>query len=809
MFRNYIKIAFRYLVKNKVFSIINILGLTLGFTCFTLLSLFVLDELSFDRFHSDSERIYRVIQTITEPDGSSRKVARVAPLVGTEAERQFPEVIAQTQLRPMLRLTVGNEPLSRSYEVEWVADSGFFEFFDFEFLYGNPETALQEPNSMVITESTALKYFGETNVTGRTLYTNNYEAKISGVIKDFPANSHLDMNIILAEATMTQLVSWWNEERTSDWTSNSFITYYKMAPDFDTKAFEEKLTSLVTKNYDDEVDITSSFELQPLSDIHLYSQGITGGREANSGSPLYIYIFSIVGVLILAIGCFNYMNLSTAAGARRTREVGMRKTLGADRKQLVLQFTGEALILSLFSLLLSVILIELSLPYINQFTDKELALPVSDISLAGGLLLVVLVSGIASALYPSFFLSKINPVVALKKEIRIGGGSFSLRKILVVAQFTVSIVMISATIIVYQQLNFLQNKDLGFEVDGLLVVDINSPPLRSQFESIKQEFEKLNQVQSVAVSSRVPGEWKGFPVANLEHQQNDSRAQAVFVGADEGFLETYNIRLTEGRNLRNDSADSASVLLSESTVQRLALEDPVGQTIEINGVAWSGSGSFTTDQFTATVAGVVEDFHFQSFREELSPMILASHRNPIHVLDYYTLRIQTGDWQRTIGDLQAINYQFDPETPMEYTFLDNRFEEFYEADRVRGQLFLLFSGIIVFIACMGLFALASFAIENRIKEIGVRKILGAKVAQITWLLSGEFARLVGIAFLISVPVSWFAIQSWLQEFAYRIPAPWWAFLSAGLLALAIALGTISFQAIRAALTNPVESLRSE
>jgi putative ABC transport system permease protein len=807
MVKNYIKIAFRYLLKNKVFSVINILGLTLGFTCFIVLSLFVFDELGFDSFHTDSDRIYRVIQTITEADGSSRKVSTVAPLIGTEAEKQFPEVLSQTRLIEIGRLTVGNEPLNRDYERIWIADHNFFEFFDFGFFHGNAETALQEPGSIVLTESTALKYFGEADVVGRTLYTNVFEATVTGVIEDFPPNSHLDINTLHTNATWANRISGWKEWVSSNWTSNSFITYYKMQPDFDKEMFEEKLTILVAQNYSDEIEYKSSFELQPLSDIHLYSQGISGGMNVNAGNPLYVYMFSIVALLILAIACFNYMNLSTAAGARRTREVGMRKTLGANRKQLIFQFMGEALILSLFSLLLSLILIELTLPYINTFVGRELVFSADNAMLAGGLLLAVIVSGIVSALYPSIFLSRINPVVALKKEIKIGSGSFSLRKVLVVAQFTVSIVMISTTILIYQQLNFMQYKDLGFKVDNLLVVDINSAPLRTQFESIKQEFGKLSQVQSVSVSSRVPGEWKTFPIANLENSQNESRAQAVFVGVDEDFLDTYNIRLVEGRNLRDGIVDSASVLLSESAVQRLGLENPVGQTIEVNGTLWAGD--YSEDRFRATVVGVVGDFHFESFREELSPMILASHRNPIHNIDYYTLRIRTDDWQQTISELKAINYRFDSQNPMEYTFLDSRFEEFYRGDRMRGQLFLWFSGLIVFIACLGLYALASFAVESRIKEIGVRKILGAKVSQIIWLLSREFALLVGAAFMVSVPVSWWAIQNWLQEFSYRIPISWWVFAIAGGISLAIALLTVSFQAVKAAVANPVESLRYE
>jgi len=809
MLKNYIKIAFRYLIKNKTFSVVNILGLALGFTCFIVLSLFVIDELNFDSFHEDAERIYRVVQTITEQDGSIRKVAGVAPLIGTEAEKQFPEVQDQTQLIRIGRLTVGNEPTNRDYEHIWIADENFFDFFSFNLIYGDPENALREPNNLVITESVANKYFGRTDVLGERLFTNVYEGTVSGVMEDFPDNSHINMNIIHTESTWEREIDTWNDFVSSNWTSNQFITYLKMQPGADMSGFEDKLTSLISSNYGDDITYSSSFSLQPLEDIHLYSQDIEGGVNANQGNPLYVYMFSIIAFLILIIACFNYMNLSTAAASRRVREVGMRKTLGAEKPQLIMQFVGEALIISGIAFIISMALIDLLLPFIDGLTGKSLSLPFGNLNVLAGLTGVAVAAGVISSVYPAFFLSKLNPADALKKEIKIGGKNFSLRKTLVVVQFAVSIIMISATIIIYQQLNFLQEKDLGVEVDNLLVMDINSGELRNQYESIKQEFEKLSQVQHVTVSSRVPGEWKEFPVAEVEDVESESQARMIFVGADEDFLDTYNVRLIQGRNLRNDLADSASVLITESGVRELGLTNPVGKTVDITGTVWAGDFDEQDRPFTPRIVGIVEDFHFQSLREQRKPVMLASYRNPIHNIDYYTLKIRTDNWQDTIAELQEINNLFDPENPMEYTFLDSRFDEFYQADQTRGQLLLLFSGVIIFIACMGLFALASFAIENRIKEIGVRKVLGATIADIAWMLTSQFAMLVGIGFLISVPITYWVIQSWLQEFAYRISIPWWAFIVAGTVALIIAIGTISWQTIRAALMNPVKTLRSE
>ncbi|HKK46795.1 MAG TPA: ABC transporter permease [Balneolaceae bacterium] len=809
MLKNYFKIAIRYLFKNKIFSFVNVLGLTIGFACFILLSLFVMDELSFDTFHKDSDRMYRVVQQISNKDGKQRKVATTAPAIGPALAKDFPEVETQTQLISIGRLTVGNEPIKRDYETIWIADANFFKFFDFDFLYGDPKTALTQPDNLVITASMAKKYFGKTDVVGKTLYTNVYQATISGVIKDFPPNSHIRMNTIHTEPTWARQIDGWKKWAATNWTANAMITYVKMEPGFhNKKAFQQKLTSLVAKHYGDDVDYSSSFILQPLTDIHLHSQDIEGGMNAHAGNALYVYMFSIVGILILVIACFNYMNLSTAAGSRRTREVGMRKTLGAGKWQLILQFTGEALLLSLLALLLACTLLEVLLPYVNNFIGKQLSIPYNNLPLIATLFGIVLIAGIASAIYPSFILSRVNPATALKKGITIGSSNFSLRKVLVVAQFVVSIAMIAATIIIYRQLNYVRQKDLGFNVDNLVTVDINSGALRHQFKSIKQEFEKLSEVKSVTVSSRVPGEWKTFPIANVEDRSSDTKGQMIFVGIDKDFLNTYHINLLKGRNLRNTVSDSDKVLLTESAVKELGLKNPIGQKVDINGTLWAGDLD-KDSHFSPMVVGVVSDFYFQSFKKKERPLMLASYRNPIQNIDYYTLRINTANWQKTLDKLQAINYKFDPKNPVEYHFLDQHFQEYYQSDQKRGELFLLFSGLIIFIACMGLFALASFAIENRIKEIGVRKVLGASIANITWLLSSEFTELVGIAFVLSIPIAYWAAQSWLQEFAYRISISWWIFPAAGLTALLIALGTVSFQTVRAALVNPVESLRSE
>ena len=808
MFKNYIKIAFRNLVKNKTFSIVNLLGLTLGFGCFILLSLFVIDEMSFDNFHEEADEIYRVIQHITEPSGDSRNLASIAPLIGPEAENRFPEVQQQTQLISIGRNTVGNDPLNRDYETIWIADANFFQFFDFEFIHGDPVTALTQPDNLVITESIAQKYFGETEVVGRLLYTNSYEATISGVIKDFPSNSHIRLELIHSEPTWARIIEGWNNWVSSNWTSNSFITYVRMQPNFEKAAFEKKLTDLVTSNYNSDVDYTSSFALQPLRDIHLYSSEIQDGMNVNQGSPLYLYMFAIISVLILVIACFNYMNLSTAAASRRTREVGMRKTLGAGKGQLITQYLGESLILSMLSLSLAIVSVEVFLPYINVLTGKALSLPFNSLPLITALLLTVLIAGVLSALYPAFFLSRVNPASAFKNEIRIGTSSFSLRKILVVTQFSISIGMIAATLIIYQQLSYLQEKELGFDIENQLVIDINSGIMRSQYQSIKQEIKKLPEVEHVSVSSRVPGEWKTFPVARVGNPEVQTTSDMIYIGADDAFLNTYNIELITGRNLRDEPADSASVLITEQGVTALGLTDPVGKWVNINGTIWDGDLD-EDDLYQFRIVGIIEDFHFESLHKSQRPVMIASNRNPIHNIDYYTVNVNTSNIPEAVNRLQEILHRFDPENPMELTFLDSRFEEIYRADQMRGKVFLFFSAIIIFIACMGLFALASFSIESRIKEIGIRKVLGASVQNIVLLVCKDFVTLVLVGFLLATPFAWYAAETWLSEFAYRISINPLFFIGAGVIGLGIAMITVSYHAIRSALINPVKSLKNE
>jgi putative ABC transport system permease protein len=816
MFLNYFKIAFRYLLKNRTFSLINVFGLTLGFLCFILITLYIHDELNFDLFHKDSNRISRIIQNEQLEDGAQRKVAPIAAKIATESLKQIPEIEDAVRLSALGRITVGNDPVNRDYEVTLTPDENFLTFFNFPLIEGDAATALKSPDAIVISERYAEKYFGKENPMGKRLWTSlerneqPVEFVVTGVLKNLPKNSHIQLDMLFSESSWPGIFPWYSTFMASDWQSNSFITYIKTKPGVTEKNIEDKLTSLVKSNYVGEKEFKSEFTLQPLKDIHLYSEGIQG-NDVNAAAikPFYLYMFAAVGFLILLIACLNYMNLSTAAAYKRTKEIGTRKTLGALKSQLIGQFSGEAIILSTASLALAITFLQLGLPFINSFLEKDLA--IQNLSLQGILLLiaVVIFAGIVSSLYPAFIITRVTPSEAMKKDVRMGSRSVPIRKILVVAQFAISIVMIASTLIIYKQLQFIRSKDLGFTLDNLIVIDINSSSLRRNFENVKAEFAKLPEVQEISTSTRVPGEWKSFPITTINQAGSPTSLETIYVGIDKDFLKTYNIKLLEGRNFEDSRSDSTKVILTKLAVEQLGLSNPIGQIIEIPKVRWGGSIENLENVFRVEVIGVVDNFYFESFRQEMMPLIFAAANTTIQRIDYYTLRVNTTDWEKTLANLKEANTKIDANNPLEYTFLDKTFQKFYEADEKRGQIFLTFSAIIVLIACLGLFALVSYSIESRMKEIGIRKVLGASVESIVGLISKEFLILVIIAGFIGIPLSYYMMQRWLEDFAYHIPMSVGIFATSAIIAVLIALVTISVRSIRAAISNPVNSLRNE
>lgn len=809
MFFNNLKISFRHLVKDSGLSFINVFGLTLGFLCFILIALYIHDELNFDRMHVDADRIYRVIQDEQTENGASRRVASVAARIGPESAKQLTGIEEVCRIAGFGRLTMGNDSETRGYEQLVIADANFFKFFDYPLLQGDPSTCLTEPNGIVISKKLAIRYFGTADALNKSIWIDGDNMLVTGVMDDFPSNTHLRIDLMWSQATVDQYWPGYRKSEISDWSSNSFATYLKLnhSPIDDLAA---KITSLVNKNYPADREFKSKFYLQPLKDIHLHSKGIIDYQVNASGfNVFYLYSFSAVGFLILLIAALNYMNLSTAAAYKRTREIGTRKTMGASKSSLILQFMGEALILSVSSLALATAILQVVLPLVNQFTGKNLQLNTMP---AGWLLIMTSIlvgGGILAAFYPAFVVAGISPVQAIKKEIRFANKSIPIRKTLVTIQFAISIMMISSTIIIYRQLNFIQEKALGFEPNDLVTIDINSRALRQQFESVKTEMGKIPHIQNVTVSSRVPGEWKTFPLAAVSTQELDVKQDMIFVGIDQAFLDTYKIKLMDGRNFSTSPSDSTKVILTQYAVKKLGLENPIGQTIAISQAAFGGRVVTLPVPFQAEVIGIVEDFHFESIRKEMRPLVFAYYNNPIHNIDYYTIRIETRYWNETLAEIKKVNSQFDSVNPVEYNFLDSKIEEFYKNDAKRGKIFLIFSGVIILIACIGLFALISFSVENRRKEIGVRKVLGATTSHIVLLLSREFLTLVIFAFTIATPLVLVVMRGWLMEFAYHITISATIFAITGTIALFIAFVTISFRSLKAAFANPVDDLRSE
>ncbi|HMJ68794.1 MAG TPA: ABC transporter permease [Cyclobacteriaceae bacterium] len=822
MIVNYFRIAIRHLFKNRIFSAINLFGLTLGFLCFTMLSLYVYDELSFDKFHKDSERIYRVIQHETLEDGTTRNVMLSAARVGPEAAQQIPEVEEFSRMYAMGRITMGNEPAARDYEVTRTTDPNFFQVFNFPFVEGDPASALAQTDGIVVSESHAKKFFGNGPYLGKRLWSSlerddkPFDLIVTGVFKDLPKNSHLVFDIVFAENIWRSPGNWNISHRfenylQTDWTSNNFVTYIKLKPGTNAAAVEEKMTSIVKNNYPKDHEFRSIFTLQPLAVIHTGSHDLQGSAgPTNSIKPFYIYMFGIVAVLILGIACLNYMNLSTASAFRRVREIGTRKALGAMKSQLISQFTGEAVILSIVAMVVAVALLQVLLPFANQFSEKEMSLGMLPTGWMAGLVGVILLSGILSATYPAFIISRVSAVEAFKKDVRIGSRSVPMRKILVASQFAISIMMISCTIVIYQQVNYLRTKDVGFQKDNLVVIDINSRSLRRNFQQVKAEFASVPEVQSITASTRVPGEWKSFPIATVKPDGQPQTTEMIFVGIDNDFLSTFQIDLLDGRNFMPGESDSTKVILTEQGAKDLGLANPIGTMIEVPTIRWGGSRGAPERPYRAEIIGVAADFHFESFRHKMMPVIFGAANTQIHSIDYYTVRVNTPNLPATIEKLKAVNLRVDPVNPLEYTFLDDEvFNSFYRMDEKRGQIFLVFSAVIICIASLGLFALVSYSIESRMKEIGVRKVLGATVSNIVSLVSKEFVVLVVISGVIAVPAAWYFMNAWLRDFEYRVGLGAGVFILALVVALVIAFTTICFRAIRAGRSNPVNSLRSE
>jgi putative ABC transport system permease protein len=823
MFKNYFKTALRSLTKNKLYTLLNVAGLAFGLSCFLLIGLYLFDELTFDQQHTNSKRIYRIVEYITV-NGESNIVAGGSYKLAEESKHKIPGIESTTRIQRIGRANIVNpdNPSNFFQETVTVADQNLLDIFDFPLIEGDRASALAEPNSIIITQDLAMRLFRDTRVLGKTLNFSFMDVplKITGVLKNHPRNSSFDFSSVISESSF-QNADFFKQVMSDDWLSDNFSVYTLLKPNTNATLVASQMSKLVHDNFTAPAGTTYSFGLQPLKDVHLNSENIVdGARNSNveamaKGSMVYIKIFSFIAFFVLLIAGINYMNLTTARASSRLKEIGVRKTIGASQNNLIRQFLFESLLLTFISFLLAVGFVNLILPAFNRFTNKELSLGWStDYRIWIYATVFAILAGLFSGSYPALMLSRFRPVLLLKGFKIQNKTGLSLRKGLVVFQFTISIIMIIATIILFLQVRYLNNTDLGFNKNLLVVIDVNTGKARTNFEAVKAEMARIPTVQNVSVTSRVPGEWKTIRTVKIQNPGNTDEPKVAYLfGADKDFLKTYDIRLLKGRNF-DAPADSSAVMINETAAKMLGITEAAGQIVEIPQVSATGNGSFSPVNennipFKPRVVGIVKDFHFQSLRDRIEPLILAYNNNPIHVIDYYTVRIASTNIKSTLDKLKEVMVKNDKDDPFEYHFLNDQLARFYIEDD-RRQTILIWSALAtIFIACLGLFGLATYSAEQRVKEIGVRKVLGATVFSLASLLSKDFLKLVLIANVIAFPIAWWAMSKWLQQYAYNINVQWWVFGIAGLGALIIALITVASQAIKAAVANPVVSLRSE
>ena len=807
MLKNYLVVAARSLRRHLFLSSANIVGLSVGLTVCMLIFLYIQDELSFDSMHDDAGRIVRIVEARTTSEGAEQHFTYTTGALGPELERSVSGV--ETSVRMVSSWSSGRRVVQRGEARFYVGDHVFteqsiFDLFDFEFVSGSPRGALDEPNEVVLTTESAERYFGAEDPVGQILEVEQYgDFTVTGVI-DLPENTHFDKSIFFSFETLMQIEGWRNW--LTGWGSNGVMTYLKLAPGTSPSAAQTAVRETFARHADDETAADRAPYVQSLQDIHLHSGHIDFDENRAAGSPAYLYLFGAIALFVILIAVINYTNMATARSMRRAREIGMRKAVGAQRSQLVGQFLAESLLTAALALVLAAALVWLTLPAFNAMSGKALSLDVRAAwPLVGGGITIAILVGLLAGMYPALYISRYRPATVLRGLSVTTKGAAPLRKSLVVVQFTMSIVLIIGTLLIHNQLEYIQNKRLGFEQDQLVVVDINSGNVRASFEAVKQEFAGVPGVEAVSVSNNVPGDWKNIPQVDAVPAGRQQASTVHFLGVDEDFLDTWKIELLEGANFgRGFATDSTSVLVNETAARQLGVAPG-----DILNFPEGDNCANCPNAFEARVAGIVRDFHFESLHRPIGPLVIGYRTNPIDVIDYFTIRMDARSTAAVLAGLRAVGERFDPDHPFEHNFLDQRLADFYTSEQQVRRIVGAAALLAILIACLGLFGLAAFTAERRTKEIGIRKTLGATVTQIVALLTGDFARLVGVAFLIASPLAYLVMRWWMQDFAYQAPIGVATFVLAGGAALTLAVLTVSYQAIRAAIADPVKSLRYE
>jgi putative ABC transport system permease protein len=792
MFKNYFKTAWRNLRKNKVLSLINILGLTIGITVCLMIFIFIVNEFNHDSFHKDGARIYRVMRGF-ESEGKSKSVAYLsgmyAPALENEYRGLIEEVIRVNQNDNLI--TLGD----RSFHEKKIInpDSNFFSFFSFPLLKGDPKTALKDPHSIVLTETVAKKYFGDASeAMGKTLMLDkDIPLKVTGIAKDISSNSHLEFDIIIPLENYKD-ASWM-----TNWSNNGIYSYVKLAPNVSEAQIEKQLPAFMEKYMGSNMrkfGFKFTLSMTPLKDVYFSNESFDGVKH---GDRTVVYIFLSIAALILLIACINFINLSTIRAAERSKEVGLRKVLGALRNNLIWQFISESVLLTSISCILSIGLLFLVMPWYNELLGYSLiaswSTPPIYLFLAG----VILIAGFLAGSYPAFFLSAFSPIQALKGRLRLGKGGASFRQALVVVQFSISVFLIVGTIVITKQMNFIKSKQLGYNKEQTLLVRIDNNDIYRNLRAFKNELQKESRVQSVSAMSGEPGGFFDGHMFEVEDHAERWNARTEF--ADFEFVSTLGLKVIAGRDFSASfpTDTTGSVLINKTAATRLGWtpDQAVGKWIE----------NTIRDTSRRHIIGVVEDFNFQSLKSDIEPLVIAPNMDRRVI----AVKLKAGDLPGSIATVEKAYKQVAAAYPFEYSFLDQQFDDLYKKDIRQQTILSVFSMLAIFVACLGLFGLASFTAIKRFKEIGVRKVLGSSVQGIVLLLSKDLLKPVIIATCIALPAGYWVMNNWLQDFAYKTPLSWWVFALAALITFGIAFITVYVKAIKAALTNPVKSLRSE
>jgi putative ABC transport system permease protein len=816
MLSNYLKIAWRSLMKNKIFSFINIFGLSIGLTCCMLIALYLYHEASYDSYQQNGNRLYQLGTIFIKEGKEERRANTPAPMAST-MQSEFPEIEKSTRLlkafsddKTLLRYESKNGEPRSFYETDgYLADSNFFQLLSYRFKEGEPTMALSEPNSLVISEEIANKFFGNESALNRIIHISSstngdHDFKITGVFLPSATPSHIDARFFMSinGGGIQQYV----RSRGNDLASNNmFFTYFLLYPGSDPKKLEAKFPAFIEKYAAKELKAMGFYRKQfliPVKDIHLHST--TTVNVSAGGSVTYLYILVSIALFTLLIACINFMNLATARSSKRSAEVGVRKVLGAEKGSLIRQFIGESIFLSLIAFVLAILMTALLLPVFSSISGKELSFSWNQHGLLfAGFFILAIITGILAGSYPAFYLSSFKPVKVLKGRITNSLAAVSLRKALVIFQFVISVTLIVASVIINDQMSYMRNKDLGFEKDQQIVIPLRSAPAKAIYASLKTELSRDPLISSVGASLYYPGIMNPSDMPFYREGATMDDSKRVFANwVDDGFLQTLGIKPVAGRLFSKDFPADTNyrVIMNQEAIKQLGFansNDLAGKRVKID---WQG------ETYTFDVIGIVKDFHFKKLHEPIEPYVFQLDDGARF---NYLVAHAAGDPGKALKSIEASWHKLNPNEPFEYSFLDDDFQKNYEADNRLSAMVRYFTIIAILISCLGLFGLATFSAEQRTKEIGIRKVLGASVTSVTGLLSKEFLKLVMIAIVIASPLAWFIMHKWLQDFAYRTSIGWMVFVITAAIALCIAMLTISFQAIKAAIANPVKSLRTE